>query len=352
MRLALVIDYRSPPRPQLERIAALEDAGLDMVWVPEAWGYDAPSLLGYLAARTRRVTLASGILPVFSRTPALIAQTAAGIAEISGGRFELGLGTSGPQVVEGFHGVRFRHAGARLADTVDLCRALWSGETSQFAGAAIRIPPDDGRGIGRPLRLLAPGGVGRIPIHLAVMRPAMVELAARVADGWYPLFFTTAGADEVWGAARARGAARRDPALGPLQITVERACAIGTGPEVESAREAARADIARYVGGMGARGANFYTDVAAALGWPDAAQRIQDHYLAGNRTAAAGAVPEDMLRALTLCGTAREVRAQVAALGAAGVTTLIVRSSGRDPGAVIDELRAATAATAPGSFTG
>jgi F420-dependent oxidoreductase-like protein len=352
MRVALSIDYLRPPRPQLERAAALEDDGLDMVWVPEAWGYDAPSLLGYLAGRTRRLTLASGILPVFSRTAALTAQTGAGLAEISGGRFELGLGTSGPQVVEGFHGVPFRDARARLADTVAVCRALWSGETSRFAGTGIRIPPADGTGLGRPMRLLAPGGVGRIPIHLAVMRPGMVELAARVADGWYPLLFTADGADPVWGAARARGAARRDPALGPLQIIVERACAIGQGTEVEAIREAARADIARYVGGMGARGANYYTDTAAALGWPDAARRIQDHYLGGDRAAASAAVPDEMLTALTLCGTATEVGDQVAALGRAGVTTLVVRPSGRDPGAVIPEIRAIVDAVAHGSFTG
>lgn len=352
MRLALSLDYRRPPRRQLDRFAVLEDAGLDMVWVPEAWGYDAPSLLGYLAARTRRLTLASGILPVFSRTPALIAQTAAGLAEISGGRFELGLGTSGAQVVEGFHGVPFRHAGARLADTVAVCRALWGGETSRFSGGAVRTPPADGTGLGRPLRLLAPGGVGRIPIHLAVMRPGMVEMAAQVADGWYPLFFTPAGADDVWGAARARGGVRRDPALGPLEITVERACGIGEGPEIDTAREIARGDIARYIGGMGARGANFYTDVAAALGWPDAARRIQNRYLAGDRAAAAAAVPEDMLAALTLYGTASEVREQVTALRDAGVTTIIARPSGRDPGAVIAELRAVVDTAASGSFTG
>lgn len=352
MRIALSLDYLQPPGPQLERFAALEDAGLDMVWIPEAWGYDAPSLLGYLAARTERLVLASGILPVFSRTPALIAQTAAGLAEISGGRFELGLGTSGPQVVEGFHGVPFRHAGVRLADTVAVCRALWSGRASNDTGATAGLSPSAGTGLGRPLRLLAPGGVGPIPIHLAVMRPRMVELAARVADGWYPLLFTPAGAAHVWGPALARGAAARDPALGPLAITVEMVTAVGDGPTVDAARRVARTWIARYVGGMGARGANFYTEVASGLGWPDAAARIQERYLTGDRDGAAAAIPDDMLDALTLCGPASDVRARVAALRAAGVTTLVIRSADADPGGVLNAVRAAVDVRDTGSFTG
>lgn len=352
MRIALSLDYLQPPGPQLARLAALEDAGLDMVWIPEAWGYDAPSLLGYLAARTERLVVASGILPVFSRTPSLIAQTAAGLAEISGGRFELGLGTSGPQVVEGFHGVPYRQAAARLADTVAVCRALWAGKTSAYAGAAVRIPPPDGTGLGRPLRLLAPGGVGPIPIHLAVMRPGMVELAARVADGWYPLLFTPEGAAGVWGAALARGNAVRDPALGPLAITVEMVAGIGDGPAAVAARQAARAWIARYVGGMGARGANFYTEVAAGLGWPDAAARIQERYLAGDRAGAAAAVPEDMIDALTLCGEPARVRDRVAALRAAGVTTLVIRPAAPDPAGAIGVLRTIVDGREDGSFTG
>jgi F420-dependent oxidoreductase-like protein len=337
MRIALSLDWTAPPGPQLARFAALEDEGLDMVWVPEAWGYDAPSLLGWLAARTTRLRLASGVLPVFSRTPALIAQTAAGLAAVSGGRFELGLGTSGPQVVEGFHGVPFRRAAARLEDTVTICRRLWSGEPSAYAGAAVTIPAAGGTGLGRPLRLAAT--VGDVPIHLAVMRPGMVEMAARVAEGWYPLFFTPAGAAKVWGGALARGAAGRDPARGALAVTVELPVIRDDDPDAEVARGAARAWIARYVGGMGARRANYYTEIVAGLGWPDEAARIQDLYLAGRRGEASAAVSDEMLRDLTLSGTPAQITARVGDLAASGVTTLIIRPGTRDPGAVIRMLR-------------
>jgi len=342
MRLAMAIDYTQDPRAEVARIAALEDAGLDAAWVPEAWGYDAPSVMGYLAASTQRMAIASGILPVHTRTPSLIAQTAAGLDALSGGRFELGLGTSGPQVIEGFHGVPFSQPKARLRDTVEVCRLLWAGGSSRYEGRAVQLPlpTGAGTGLGRPLRLLVAEGVRSIPIHLAVMRPAMVELAAQVADGWYPLFFVPAAADALWGAALARGCAHRSSALGPLEITASFACAIGDEQVVAPLRDGVRPEIARYVGGMGARGRNFYTDVVAALGWPEAATMIQDHYLGGRRDQAGQAIPEDMLRALTLCGPQAVIAARVRELRDAGVRTLIVRPLGADARDLIRGLRA------------
>lgn len=335
------VDYTRDPLPQLAGIASLEQVGLDVAWVPEAWGFDAPSLLGFLAARTERLAIASGVLPVQTRTPSLIAQTAAGLDAISRGRFELGLGTSGPQVVEGFHGVPYAGARERLRDTVAICRLLWAGGLSRYDGHAVRLPLPEGSGTGhaRPLRLLAPGGVGAIPVHLAVMRPGMVELAAEIADGWYPLFFAPGRAEALWGAAIARGTARRAADRGPLQICVEMHCAIGTPAEIAPVRAQARAHIARYVGGMGARGRNFYTDVVGALGWPDAARTIQDHYLGGRRDAAAEAIPDDLLDAFTLCGSADAVAGRVAELRGAGVTTLIVRPPQERVAATIRQLR-------------
>ena len=341
MRLGMAIDYTREPLAQVDEIVALEAAGLDVAWVPEAWGYDAPSLLGFLAARTSRMAIAAGVLPVYSRTPSLIAQTAAGLAALSGGRFELGLGTSGPQVIEGFHGVAFAHPRARLRDTIGVCRMLWSGATSRYDGQAVHVPlPDgEGTGLGRPLRLLAPGGIGEIPIHLAVMRPGMVELAAELADGWYPLFFVPERLEDAWGAALGRGRAVRVPELGPLEITVSMACAIGDETGVAPLRDAMRPEIARYVGGMGARGANFYTEVIARLGWPDAAATIQDLYLSGRREQAAQAIPTDMLRALTLCGSPEELADRLAVLRGAGVATLVVRPLEPDAAGLIVKLR-------------
>lgn len=341
MRIGMAIDYTVAPGPQLAQVAALEAVGLDVAWVPEAWGYDAPSQLGFLAARTKGMAIAAGVLPVHTRTPSLIAQTAAGLAVLSGGRFELGLGSSGPQVIEGFHGVPFTRPSARLRDTIGICRTLWSGGPSEYAGRSVRLPlPDgEGTGLGRPLRLLAPDGVPPIPVHLAVMRPAMVELAAEIADGWYPLFFVPERVEDAWGGALARGRARRAASLETLQITVSMACAIGAEDRVAPLRDRMRPEIARYVGGMGARGANFYTEVIARLGWPETAAAIQDLYLDGRRDAAARAIPEDLLRALTLCGPPDLIADRIAALRGAGVTTIVVRCLDADPVAMVRSLR-------------
>ena len=347
MRLGMTVDYTREPRAQIDRIAALEQAGLDVVWVPEAWGYDAPSQLGFLAARTERLIIATGVIPVHTRTPSLIAQTGASLAVLSGGRFELGLGSSGPQVIEGFHGVPFTRPAARVRDTVAVCRMLWAGESSRYAGQTVQLPLPEGAGtgLGRPLRLLSPGGVPRIPIHLAVMRPGMVELAAEIADGWYPLFFVPERVEEAWGGALARGLTRRPPGLGALQITVSMAVAIGAEEQVGPLRESMRPEIARYVGGMGARAANFYTEVIARLGWPEAARTIQDLYLSGRRDDAARAIPPDMLSALTLCGPPAMIADRIAALRRAGVTTLVASPLDRDVAGLVRTLRGVLDAT-------
>jgi F420-dependent oxidoreductase-like protein len=339
LQLGVGFDYQEPVRAQLADGRALEDAGADAIWVPEAWGYDAPSLLGYLAASTERVRLCSGVLPVYTRSAALIAQTAAALGVISDGRFELGLGTSGPQVIEGFHGIPFVAPLDRMRDTIAVCRALWAGENSRCHGASIRIPARDGTGLGKPLRLLAPEPIGPVPIHLAVMRPAMVELAAELADGWYPLMYTPDGVDRVWGPALRRGAARRAADRGRLDVTVEYTCAVGPADRVEYARAAARGRLARYIGGMGARRANFYTEVAAALGWPDEADRIQRLYLDGRRAAAAAAIPATMLDALTLIGDRDEVAQRLCELRESGVTTVIAHPADGDRVGLVRTLR-------------
>jgi len=341
MRLAMAIDYTRDPRTEVATIVACEGVGLDAVFVPEAWGYDAPSIMGYLAACTTRSAIVSGVLPVGTRSASVIAQTAATIDHLSNGRCELGLGTSGPQVIEGFHGIPYTHVKDRLIDTIGICRQLWAGASSQFHGNVIDIPTIDptSTGRGRALRLGVTSPVGPIPIHLAVMRPSMVEVCAEYADGWYPLFFVPDRAESVWGKGLARGASRRSPALSPLQIHVQFPCAIGRPDDIASTRDAARADIARYVGGMGARGMNFYTDVIGDLGWSREALHIQDLYLSGARGAAAHAIPDDLLDALTLIGTEAQIAERLAMLVQAGVTTLIARPFGGDPVALIRTLR-------------
>ncbi len=316
MRLAVSLDYASGPLPQIDAVVALEDAGVDHVWVPEAYGFDAVTALGALAARTRRVTLGPGVLPVHTRTPALIAQTAAGLDALSGGRAVLGLGTSGPGVIEGFHGVPFARPRERMREVVTTCRAVWRREAPRGGLRPILAPPR-----------------ARIPIVLATMRPAAVALTAEVAEGWYPLMCLPERIGDVWGDALARGRAGRDAALGELQTWVS--MHVGLGEHADAARAAARAHLALYLGGMGPRGGNFYTEVMGRLGWPDAAERIQRLYLDGRRDEAAAAVPADMLDAFTVAGDASVVGERLRRLAQAGVTTLVLRGpAATDPGHV------------------
>ena len=216
--------------------------------------------------------IGAGVLSVFSRTPALTAQTAAGLDALTGGRCVLGLGTSGPQVVEGFHGVPFDRPLARLRETTEICRQVWRREPVRHEGAVypLPLPADRGTGLGRSLKLITRPPRARIPIYMATLKPKAVELTAEVAEGWYPLFFVPEAADAVWGDALAAGAARRAPDLPPLKICAGGVSAIGEGPEILTLRDTARAELALYIGGMGARGTNFYNDLFAGFGWPDA----------------------------------------------------------------------------------
>lgn len=319
LRLAVSLDYARDPLPQIAGLGDLEDAGVDLILVPEVYGFDAATVAGFVAARTRTARIGFGVLPVHTRTPALIAQTAAGLDALSGGRAVLGLGTSGPGVITGFHGVPFERPLARIRRVVQTCRAMWRRE-----------PPP-----GSSLRPILGPPRDRIPIHLASLRPGGVALAAELAEGWYPLFLAPDRVDAVWGEALRAGAARRDAALPPLEIVASMHVGTDAAGDREAATAAARADIALYVGGMGPRGGNFYNELAASFGWPEAAAEIQDHFLAGRRAEAAAAIPTEMLDGLSLIGEAGELRPRVAALRASGVGTLVVRGpAARNPEAI------------------
>src|SRR5260221_13371924 len=223
----------------VERIVKLEEVGLDVVWVAEAYGNDAATRLGYLAARTHRVELASGIFPIYSRSPALLAQTAAGLDEISNGRAILGLGASGPQVIEGWHGVPYDRPLPRTREVIEICRRAWRREGLVNDGLyPLPLPPGQGTGLGKPLKMLTHPVRPSIPVWLASLGPANVQLTAEIADGWLPLFFVPEKAHLVWGEALAKGGAGRAPDLGPLEV-----CAGGTvaiGEDVEHLRDLGR----------------------------------------------------------------------------------------------------------------
>jgi F420-dependent oxidoreductase-like protein len=327
MKISTFLSYSGGFRQAAAEVAEFETAGLDMVWVAEAYGLDGPSLMGYLAALTERVEIGSAILPIYTRTPTLIAMTAAGVDTLSDGRFHLGLGSSGPQVIEGFHGVPFNAPIARTREIVDVCRKVWAREAPlvhEGTYYTMPLPPDQGTGLGKALKIIAHPVRPAIPIWVAALGEKNVAMTAEVADGWIPMMFMPEKARDIWGPALDAGATRRDPSLGPLQITTGGLLAIGEGDEVTALRQLARPGIALYVGGMGAKGKNFYNDVVCRYGFEKEAGAIQELYLDGKKKEAAALVPDELLEATSLCGPESYVAERIAAYGEAGVTHLQV----------------------------
>jgi F420-dependent oxidoreductase-like protein len=306
-------------------LADYEKAGLDIVFVPEAYSYDAVSQLGYVAAKTERLQLASGIMQLYTRTPTLVAMTAAGLDYVSDGRFNLGIGVSGPQVIEGWHGVAYDAPIGRTRETIQICRAVWRRERLEHDGRhyQIPLPAGQGTGLGKALKLINHPVRDRIPIFVAAVGPKNTALAAELAEGWQPIFYFPEKAAGIWGAALAEGQARRDPSLPPLDVIAMAPLAIGD--DVAGFVELQRPMLALYIGGMGARGQNFYTKLASDYGFPAEAAAIQDAYLAGRKDEAAALVPRSLMEGISAIGPRSHVAERLAALRESGVTTLNVQ---------------------------
>lgn len=340
MRVSILAPTAPTPPAEIARyVVELERVGLDLVWVGEPYGFDAPTLLGYLAGQTTSVEVGAGILPIYSRTPSLTAMTAAGLDWVSGGRAVLGLGASGPQVVEGWHGVVYDRPVARTREVIDICRKVWRREVLMHEGSAYQVPlpASQGTGLGKPLKLLAKPVRSQIPIYVAALGEKNVELAAEIADGWNPLFFSPRRARETWGKALDAGAARRSPDLGPIEICAGGLVAIGD--DAASLRGLARPHIALYVGGMGARGHNFYNELFARYGYEKEAHEIQEHFLEGRRNEAESAIPEAFLEEVTLCGPKAYIKDRLVEYEEAGVTLLNADLVGPDPVGTLAELK-------------
>ena len=322
MRIGLGINYAGGFKEVAAEVADLERAGLDVVFVPEAYSFDAVSALGYLAAKTERVQLASGILQLYTRTPTLTAMTAAGLDYVSDGRYILGLGASGPQVIEGFHGVPYDAPIGRTREVVDICRRVWRREPLEYDGRyyTVPLPADRGTGLGKPLKLINQPVRERIPVLLAALGPKNVELAAEIAEGWQPIFYLPERAGDVWGDALAAGTAKRDPALGPLDVYAGPALAIGE--DVEPLREFVKPHLALYIGGMGAKGKNFYNDLAARYGYEAEAHEIQELYLSGRQFEAMSKVPAGLIDEVALVGPKARVKERLARWLNSPITTL------------------------------
>ncbi len=328
MRIGTLLSYSGGFAETVAELVDYEKVGLDIVFVPEAYSFDAVSQLGFIAARTERLEIASGILQIYTRTPALTAMTAAGLDYVSGGRFTLGIGASGPQVIEGFHGVSYTAPLGRTRELVEICRKVWRRERLEYQGKHYQIPlpaQAGGTGLGKPLKLINHPVRERIPIVIAAIGPKNVAMAAEIAEGWQPIFYLPERAADVWGDSLAAGRANRDPALGDLDVVVTTPLAITDDADTAAGLlDAIRPMLALYLGGMGAKGRNFYHDLACRYGFEAEAEVIQELYLAGRKDDAAAAVPDELLRRSSLIGPASYVRERVEVLHASGVTTLNV----------------------------
>ncbi len=318
----MFLSYAGGFAETVTELADYEKAGLDIVFVPEAYSFDAVSQLGFLAAKTERMQIASGIFQLYSRTPALTAMTAAGLDYVSGGRFTLGLGASGPQVIEGWHGVPYNAPVGRAREIIEICRMVWRRERLSYQGRYYQLPLEGGTGLGKPLKLINRPVRERIPIALAAIGPKNVALAAELAESWMPIFYLPERAGQVWGEAVAEGAVKRDPSLGSLDVIAHARLAIGD--DVAGLRAYGRPELALYIGGMGARGRNFYNDLARRFGYEAEAKAIQDAYLDGRKDEAEALVPADLVERTSLIGPESYVRERLAAYREAGVTTLNV----------------------------
>ena len=329
MRLGLDLGYlttgapASPPGGGPVALAQqAEAAGFDSVWVSEAWGSDGVSVLSAIGAVTERVILGTAILPIGSRSPALLAQTAATLDLLSGGRLVLGLGVSGPQVMEGWHGVSFAKPVTRTRETVEVIRQILRRQGPlDYKGESIRLPMPGGTGLGKPLKLMLRPRRSEIPIYIASIGPQNTTLAGEIADGWLPFLYSPDRSADVFGPALTAGAAKRSR-TNPLEIAPMVDCALGK--DLSRLRDQLRPGIALYVGGMGARSKNFYNNLARSYGYEAEAKMIQDLFLDGQKEEAAAAVPDGLVDEVCLVGPEARIAERIAAYREAGVTTLIV----------------------------
>jgi F420-dependent oxidoreductase-like protein len=338
MRLSMPLTYSGNPKETVEQVVAMEKAGLDEVWVAEAYGFDSPTLMGYIAAKTDTITIGSAILNIYSRTPALIAQTAAGLDYVSDGRAILGIGASGPQVIEGWHGVPYSKPLGRTREIVDIVRRALRREVLTNDGIVkLPLPADEGTGLGKPLKMLTHPVRDRVPVYIASLGQKSVQATAEIADGWLPFLYVPEKADLVWGDALEAGRAKRDPALAPLEVCAGGMLAVGD--DVKGLLDFARPMVALYVGGMGARGKNFYNDLACQYGFEAEAKKIQDLYLDGHKKEAEAAVPLELLELGNLVGPESYVKERIQAFRDAGVTSLQVIPVADDPVSLVRQVK-------------
>jgi F420-dependent oxidoreductase-like protein len=312
---------------QLGLVKEAESAGYDSVWVAEAYGSDAATVLAWLAAQTERIRLGSAIFQMPARSPAMTAMTAATLDQLSDGRMLLGIGTSGPQVAEGWHGQRFGKQLQRTREYVEILRMALARERLVYEGETYRLPLPDGPG--KALKLTISPVQEQVPIYIASIGPKNTQLTGEIADGWLPIFFSPEHVDGSR-ALLEEGAARAGRTLDE-SFDIAPGVNVAIDDDIDAARDRMRHFIALYVGGMGSRERNFYNALVCRYGFEDAAQRIQDLYLAGKKNEAAAAVPAELIDTITLVGPREKVRDRLEVYREAGVGSLIVVPVGHDP---------------------
>ena len=337
MRIGIFLAYWPwyTPQEQVELAVLADELGLDSVWISEAWGQDAVSVLGLLAGRTERVALGSGLMQIPARQPAATAMAAVSLDVLSGGRFRLGLGVSGPQVSEGWYGVPFRRPLARTREYVEIVRKIVAREAPlEHAGSEWVLPlPEErgGSGLGRPLKLLARPVQERIPIYLGAIAPRSVEQVGEIADGWLPFMLNPSEPDALLGPLRA-GLARAGRSA--QDVDVAPVVPVAIHDDVDQARDQARPWLAFYLGAMGARDKNFYVELAERYGMGDAAREVQARMLDGDRAGSAAAVTPELIDASCIATTPAGLDERLAAYEAAGVDTIVAVPSGDRPATI------------------
>jgi F420-dependent oxidoreductase-like protein len=326
MRLALGVGYWSsgPPAGAVEQIQEAERLGFDSVWTAEAYGSDALTPLAWWGSSTSTIGLGTSICQISARTPAAMAMAAMTMDHLSGGRFRLGLGASGPQVVEGWYGQPYPKPLARTREYVEIIRAILARERPvEHHGEHYQLPYEGGTGLGKPLRSTVHPLRPDVPIYLGAESPKNIALTAEIADGWLPLFFAPRE-DRFYRDALAEGFARPGARRSPGDFDVAAVVPVVPGDDVERCADKVRPMLALYVGGMGAREANFHLNVFVRMGYEEACTRIQDLYLAGDKAAAVAAVPTSMVEDMALVGPPEKIRDDLAAWDASVVDTLVV----------------------------
>jgi F420-dependent oxidoreductase-like protein len=329
MRLGLNVGYWGfglTSEDQIQLVKEAEAAGFDSVWAAEAYGSDAATVLGWLAAQTERIRIGSAIFQMPARSPAMTAMTAATLDQLSDGRVVIGIGPSGPQVAEGWHGQRFAHQLARTREYVEILRKALARERLVYDGETYQLPLPDGPG--KALKLMIGTVQERIPIYVAAIGPKNTQLVGEIADGWLPMFFSPENVGESRGLLE-DGAARAGRSLNGFDVapTVQ----VAIDDDIERARDVMRPFVALYVGGMGSRKRNFYKALVERYGFEEAAQEIQDLYLEGKKDEAAAAIPGELIDTVTLAGPREHIRDRIGIYKEAGVGTLIVSPMAFEP---------------------